>query len=240
MKANGAQTNSPATGWMIPSSIAIIAANCVPLYGVMFLGWKVFPVIFLFWIENVIIGIMNAGKMLFAAPGNPVKWAGKLFIIPFFCIHYGLFTSVHGVFVIALFGGDSLNVAHHHAMMPNISAIYAIIAGEQLGWAVLCLAVGHIISFLFDYIGRGEYRDANLTVLMQQPYGRVVVMHLALIGGGYLLLSLHSPVAGLVLLVLLKIALDIRQHTKERLTLAAPNAGSPFRFLPAGNFQPTS
>jgi hypothetical protein len=231
-------TNGSTIGWMIPSSLAIIAANCVPLYGVMFLGWKIFPVIFLFWTENVIIGIFNVGKMLSASPGNIVKWAGKIFLIPFFCIHYGIFSFVHGLFVIVLFGGQSINSPGLHDPTPNLSLIYDIIARYQLGWAVLSLAASHGISFLFDYLGRGEYRDANISVLMQQPYGRVVVLHIALIGGGFLLAALRSPMAGLLLLVVLKIIFDIRQHTKERRRLAPSPAGTPFRFFPGGNFLP--
>jgi hypothetical protein len=30
-----------------------VAANLVPLYGVVFLRWDVFPLVFLYWLENV-------------------------------------------------------------------------------------------------------------------------------------------------------------------------------------------
>ena len=58
---------------------------------------------------------------------------------------------------------------------------------------------------------------------MQQPYGRVVVLHLAILGGGFLIMALKSPTAGLVLLVVLKIILDVRSHWKER-RRAAPES----------------
>ena len=91
--------------WQRPSVIALVLANLVPVFGVLFLHWEVFPLMFLFWSENAIIGVLNVLKMLTANPESPVSWAGKLFIIPFFCVHYGMFTFVHGIFVIALFGG---------------------------------------------------------------------------------------------------------------------------------------
>ena len=51
---------------------------------------------------------------------------------------------------------------------------------------------------------------------MQQPYGRIVVMHVAILGGGFLMLALHSPTVGLLLLVALKITFDLRGHFAER------------------------
>jgi hypothetical protein len=51
---------------------------------------------------------------------------------------------------------------------------------------------------------------------MQQPYGRIVVLHLSILFGGFLMMALHSPVWGLLLLVGLKVALDLRGHFAER------------------------
>jgi hypothetical protein len=50
---------------------------------------------------------------------------------------------------------------------------------------------------------------------MMQPYGRVVVLHLAILGGGFLVMLMGMPVAGLVLLIVLKIGLDVLAHAKQ-------------------------
>ncbi|HEX5218205.1 MAG TPA: DUF6498-containing protein, partial [Verrucomicrobiae bacterium] len=73
----------------------------------------------------------------------------------------------------------------------------------------------HGFSFAYNYIIGGEYRTTSLPALMVQPYGRVIVLHVAILGGGFLVMALGSPVAGLALLVLLKIALDVRAHLKQ-------------------------
>src|SRR5687767_8576128 len=85
----------PVSAWVL------IAANVVPLVGVLFWGWDVFPLLLLFWVENVVIGALNVLKMLLADPEDAALWAGKLFMVPFFCVHYGIFTSVHGAFVLS-------------------------------------------------------------------------------------------------------------------------------------------
>jgi hypothetical protein len=50
---------------------------------------------------------------------------------------------------------------------------------------------------------------------MGQPYARVVVLHLTIIGGGFLVMALGAPVLGLLLLVVLKIGVDLAAHLRE-------------------------
>jgi hypothetical protein len=201
--------------WRQPSVIALILANLVPLFGVVFLHWEVFPLMFLFWSENVIVGAFNVVKMLTANPSSPISWIGKVFAVPFFCVHYGMFTFIHGIFVMALFngGGGSLKGSHP---VPSVATLWHIIQENNLGWAILGLTVSRGISFATNYIGKGEYQRASLSQLMSQPYGRIVVMHLTIIFGGFLMMTLHSPVVGLVLLVVLKTVLDLNSHVGER------------------------
>ena len=201
-----------AADWLRPSVIALVLANLVPVFGVLFFHWEVFPLMFLFWSENVIVGAFNVLKMLTANPESPLSRAGKLFIIPFFCVHYGMFTFVHGIFVVALFGGG----LKHGAGFPTPETFWRIVQEYHLGWAILGLAISRGISFVTNYLVSGEYKRASLQQLMAQPYGRIVVLHIAILGGGFLMLALHSPEVGLLLLVALKIAFDLRGHFAER------------------------
>lgn len=198
--------------WRRPSVIALLLANLVPVFCVLFLGWEVFPLLLLFWFENAIIGAFNVLKMLMANPEVPLGWTVKLFIIPFFCFHYGMFTLVHGIFIIVLFGGKM----ESGAGFPGPETFWRIMLEYHLGWAVLGLAISHGISFASNYIRNGEYKRANLMQLMMQPYGRIIVLHITILGGGFLMMMLHSPTIGLLLLVALKIALDLGGHLAER------------------------
>ncbi len=193
-----------------PSVIVLILANLLPVYGILFLDWEVFPLLFLYWIENVIVGAINVGKMVLASPGNAGQWAVKVFLIPFFCFHYGMFTAVHGIFVIGLFGGF-----FNENPFPNAGVIYRTVMDHQLYLAIIALAISHLVSFIYNYIGKGEYKKANVSELMGQPYGRVVVLHLTIIFGGFLVSALGSPEFALVLLIAIKAFIDIVTHVRQ-------------------------
>ena len=205
------EDKSDSFAFLRPSALVLILANLGPVYGVLFLGWKVFPIIFLFWLENLVIGALNVFRMLLADPGNKPLWLLKLFIVPFFCVHFGLFTFVHGIFVMGFFGG----MFRTGAPFPDGDIILGFIREYQLGWAIIGLAASHAISFALNYVGEGEYLKANPIKLMQQPYGRVIVLHITILVGGFLVTILRSPIVGLLLLVALKISLDLRSHLRE-------------------------
>ena len=73
----------------------------------------------------------------------------------------------------------------------------------------------HGLSFFQNYIGKNEYKQAEITGLMYQPYGRVVILQVTIIIGGFLTMLLGSPLIGLLLLIILKVFIDIITHLRE-------------------------
>jgi hypothetical protein len=195
-----------------PASAAVlVAANLVPLAGVLLWGWDAFALILLFWMENVVVGVFFILRMLLADPRDPALWAAKLFMIPFFCFHYGMFTAIHGLFVFALFGAKRYEVPGLQVLEP------AARAASDLGlWLPLAVLVGsHLFSFLYNYLWRGEFRRVQMAKLMTAPYQRIVVLHIGIILGGFAVAALGSPVWALVVLLAMKIGLDWKAHLKE-------------------------
>ncbi|MGI9234725.1 MAG: DUF6498-containing protein, partial [Woeseiaceae bacterium] len=82
--------------------------------------------------------------------------------------------------------------------------------------AVASIAASHLISFFTNFIGTGEYLRTTANKLMFRPYGRIFVLHVAIILGAALIEWLGSPASMLVVLVAAKIALDLRYHLAER------------------------
>jgi hypothetical protein len=202
---NETRAEKPLSAWVL------VAANVLPLAGVLFWGWDVFALLVLFWMENVVVGVFFILRMIFADLEDAALWVGKLFTVPFFCVHYGMFTAVHGVFVLSLFGQGKYRVDGLDAL-PQAAR-----AADDYGlWLPLAVLLGsHFFSFGWNYLYRGEFRSAELSRLMVQPYGRVVVLHVAIILGGMAALALGSPLWALLVLLALKIGLDFRAHVKE-------------------------
>jgi len=199
------------------STAALVLANLLPLGAVLLGWWSAFKVLVLFWAENVVIGLFNVARMLALLVLK--REGGMLVLMPFFGAHYGMFTFVHGMFVIAMLGPPGAN-----GMADGIALL---LAPEGLLLALFALVASHGFSFVVNFLLGGEWRQEDGTRLMMQPYGRVVVLHLVIIAGGALVLALGEPAWALVLLVLLKIGIDIVAHRRQHRAAATPGRPAP-------------
>ncbi len=209
---------------MLPISVLfLIAVNMIPLFGVLFFGWSLFSIIFLYWIENGIIGFFNIFKIALArAPGSnltndgrPLRLPIKAIRVIFFIPHYGIFWTVHGIFVFALFGMSSSD--RFGGFEPGGVAV-----------AASALFLSHGVSFLVNFLGKEEYLTVSPERQMTEPYSRVVVLHVTILAGGFLASFLGAPLAALILLVLLKTVIDLLAHVRE-------HRKAERRFIPAGS-----
>jgi len=82
------------------------------------------------------------------------------------------------VLVVAFFGPKTAQP------FDLFSAVPAAIRANRLGWGLVSLVLSHGFSFYWNYLKSGEYQRASLNALMAQPYGRVLVLHMACYSGG--------------------------------------------------------
>jgi len=196
------------------TSFWLIITNIVPLAGVLFLHWDIFSIMLIYWLENIVIGFYNIGKIYKAE--RPIKIVEmiknnnqsaskdlRLFVIFFFIVHFGMFTFGHGVFVFALFGGgESINYP-------------ALLTGA------ISLFVSHGISYYENYLGKKEYKELSSFDAMMLPYKRVVILHITIIASAFFIQLLGAKYMAVVVLVLIKIIVDLRFHSSEHKKLVA-------------------
>ncbi len=192
--------DSPVVSFLLTrqSMLVVILTNLIPVFGVLFYDWRVFTIVFLYWLENIIIGVFNIAKMITCSFHK--KSLKDLLVIPFFTIHYGIFVGVHGVFVFALFheGPD------HHPYEGFLSEFtFGIVV------ALSSLAIEHAYLFYTTFVRTGLYKRVNAAGLMLFPYPRIVVLHVAIIFGGFLIMTFGIQSLVLVLLIPLKILVDL-------------------------------
>ena len=223
-----------------PSALVLIAANLIPLAGVLWLGWSAVEILLLYWTESVVVGAVNVLRMASSVSATPPRrrsgradrpnaaavterresklpgGATKLFLIPFFIAHFGMFCFGHLSAVVILVGGRGTNGSLLAALPPWSDRLFWLAAGAIL--------LSHLFSFFVNYLGRGEYRRTNLATLMHQPYNRIVAMHIAIVGGAVLVDKFDSPLPLLLILIAVKTGIDLKLHLRERRKLGDESA----------------
>ena len=251
----------PARTARVLTMVMLVGANLFPLVALLQGVWEAGDVLLTYWLENVAVGIWQLVKLFTAvgtdpgeagaggpgagtatAPGSvtatingrPVQLSAsiaRLFVSGFFAVHYGMFTLVHGIFTFML--------AHRSGTSGSV---------QSFALVFLVLVLSHGLSTGIHWFARGERRNQGLAATMKEPYGRIVVLHLAVLGSSFLLLG-SSPHRGTsggsaavdaglltptpsvlpgVLLIALKTALDAGFHLRahRRADPGAPTAPS--------------
>jgi len=178
----------------------LVAANLIPAGGVILAGWDVGDIMLLFWLESAIIALFNILKMLRIS--GPVA----IFYSIFFVGHFGAFMAVHLMFIFGLF----IEKEGVSASIPEVLAIF-----ESMWIAVVALLISHGFSFKQNFIDKQEYLRLTIRDQMHKPYSRIMIMHVTLIIGGFLVLALDSRILALMLLIALKVIVDLKSHVRE-------------------------
>ncbi|WP_152052052.1 DUF6498-containing protein [Tautonia marina] len=136
--------------------------------------------------------------------------AGRVGMVLFFLVHYGLFWVVHGVFVFVLFvnWGPAGGFGGFSGMGGGAAA--SGLPTGQIALAGVLIGVTLGASVLRDLLQRDTDRPQPSPIsLMIRAYGRVMLLHVVLIFGGFAIMLLGSPTPALVLLIGLKTAAEL-------------------------------
>ncbi|MCI4644977.1 MAG: DUF6498-containing protein [Hyphomonadaceae bacterium] len=210
-----------------PVALLGLIVDLLPVFAVLFLGWAATPLVFLYWLENVVIGGITALRILTAGAMQGVASSvGAVFLVIFFAFHYGMFCFVHGVFVVALSGMaesgmDSVSAGPMSDGFPNPLGLIGYMISFAPGMAsILIMILGYnLIVYLTDGVLRGELRDADLKEEMGAPYGRIIVLHFGIFAGFGAMLALGEPMLGVLGLILLRVIWGMFLATRRRLRL---------------------
>lgn len=212
---------------LVLSLVVLLAANLLPLLGVALWGWKLFDLIVIYWLETLVIGGFGIVQMALTT-----GWFA-LFVVPFFIVHFGGFMAGHFVFLNVMFGD---NAGKSFSAIP--ARLHEMIVADGLWMALIGLAISHGLGFLFGFLlpwlrdrwrraplGPKSQDNAEVGAAMFGPYRRVILMHVTILLGGFLVTAFGSTFMLLALLVALKIASDLyvlrRQWTREAPATAA-------------------
>jgi len=231
----------PVTALLHPSTLILIATNLVPIIGVFAWGWDAFLLLMLYWMESAIIAFWTIARIATLPPGamGPLYVNGRptdsrIAITSFFVVFLGIFMAGHLLFLWVLFAGEWRQRIH------GLWDFYAQVVVVSGLWGVLLtLFLSRGAAFLFhvlrpDFILAVERRipipglprppaagPVDAGGLVGGVLGRIFLMQIAIISGGYVavLFGSRAPLFILVVLktavdALLHVAVDVRPRTK--------------------------
>lgn len=199
------------------SLLVLLTVNLIPLYGVLYQGWETSTLLILYWVENIIIGFYNIFKLLRIERYNKehkildIHSMSPFPSVLFFIMHYGIFTVVHGVFILTITGMSLIN------LIQDADAVLKILSTIILPVLVtsVFLFISHGHSYLVNYLGRKEYINKKIFTQMMQPYSRVVIVHMAILLGFGVSIAGNSSIIPVVILIALKTSVDAIMHLRE-------------------------
>lgn len=217
------------------SVLVVVAVNLVPVAFLAAGSWQPGDVLIAYWLENLVVGAFGVAKIL-TARGTPVAGSGtftltrtvggrttsveqsqsaggRLALAGFFVMHFGIFTLVHGVFTGLL------------AWSIGVSG-----SVREWGLMVLALFLSHGLSLWLHWIRGGERDRVSPSQAMLGPYGRIVVLHLVVIGSFFFVARGLDGFGGAgdgasgerfvpaLALIAVKTAVDVATHVREHRT----------------------
>ncbi|QNO37299.1 hypothetical protein H4J02_12815 [Protaetiibacter sp. SSC-01] len=206
VRAPGAAASASVRSPLLWIDVALYVV--LPLVGLLWWGWDWRPIVLLYWLENVTIGGVTFIRLRRRAKAGT---DGGGFPASFFLMHYGIFTAVHGVFVIVLI-----------AISPVITGVKA--APFNPLWVVLAWIVATLVQW-YSALRSDPVPRASVG----RAYARVLVLHAIVLGAVWLITALGLPSIVAIALVVLHAIVDV-----VAIVLGALVGGGRYRFVPTG------
>jgi hypothetical protein len=201
-----------------PSNWILIASNFSVIFFAFIDNLTATEVMWMYWIQSVIIGIFNFIRILslkdFLTVGlklngkevGPTK-ATKISSAIFFFFHYGFFHLIYAIFISSfpLILNESKPSGNFFLLFP-----------------ALVFFINYGIEFYKEQTLPGEEKP-NLGALMFLPYVRIIPMHLTIILGGFItaagsMLKMNTSYVVIFVLMGIKTFVDLITHSINNFT----------------------
>ena len=150
-------------------------ANLVPLVGVLALGWNVYSLLLLYWIEGLVTVLLAAAKALFAERGSPGLpdieplhelrekrggWRPVSRLPAVYPRNVPFAASILGFWTVAVLPASALYwLTAEPAIRPSLSLFVGGVG----------LVITQLHEFLSDYLARRGYVDVSAQEILREP-----------------------------------------------------------------------
>lgn len=198
----------------------IIFSNLLPLYGVIKYNWTIFSVVYIYWVELLIISTFQLLKIIFAK-GDPSAsaWSKIILALKFFGFRTGLF-FFYLLFIVVFLGLMlSAGKKDNSDMFTMFDVLF--FKGNFYKITLLSFVVYNTIEFLILFIWNGKYLLAKPSDNFVILDARIIVVHIVVVLGTFLYQGVteqfhfnhkNAMIACVGLFVTVKIIADIIQQ----------------------------
>lgn len=135
------------------SEILLLGANLVPLLGAAFLGWSILTILYYYFSEIALVGLLTWLKLLLVAvAGGDNRTVADKIVAALF--DFFIFWFLFGLTLLTIYA------IINHVCLPRDEAWKGGRYGEFLrteGWTVLSTLTSHTTSFAANFVRRKEY-----------------------------------------------------------------------------------
>ncbi|MDP5107165.1 MAG: DUF6498-containing protein [Polaribacter sp.] len=188
---------------------AFIWLSSIYLLFLLYIG-KASPlsILFVYFLETLIIGVFNALKMYCAIKFT--KSTGYVMIL-FFLFHYGFFVAIQSIFGFALFSFDDNSIFKEPF---HIIENYGIILNlEDMKYVLPAIVLTHLNKFFLDFIKNKKYVLFSVNEIMTKPYLRIFVQQFVVIISFFFMVVGKAGVIAAVLLILFRLIIDLMMES---------------------------
>jgi hypothetical protein len=88
-------------------------------------------------------------------------------------------------------------------------------SGLHVEYFICAIIAFQLLVFFWEFVIKGEWRTTNPMAEMFAPYGRIMVLHLAIFGGAFALFALGQPMIGVLALILFRAVYGVVTNAKD-------------------------
>ncbi len=159
----------------------IIFSNLFPLYGVINYNWTIFSVVYIYWIELLIITFFKLLRIFIAKGDIHSTFFSKLGLgIKFLVVRLGLF-FFYLLFIVVFLG---FLASEKSDMIPMVEVIF--FKGTFYKITMLSFMLYNLLDFVVHFILNGEYLKSKPDDNFQILDAHVIVVHIVVVLGTFL------------------------------------------------------
>ena len=198
----------------------IIFTNLFPIYGVITYNWTIFSIVYLYWLELLIVSTFQLLKILTAEGDKEITMIVKLFLaIRFFLFRTGIFLF-YLLFIVTFLGLLITNKENSDSELLTFAHALTL-KGSFYRITLTSFFIYNLVEYLVQFRLNGKYKTStpndNFTLL--DPH--IIVVHIVVVLGTFLYagvtekLSLdhHTAIiACAILFAIVKIIADVVRY----------------------------